>query len=373
VIGAEAVPGIGRPMGTLRTIFAVSVVCAHSWPAGMVFVGGRNAVQLFYVFSGFLISYVLVESKSYNNTSTFYINRYLRLYPIYLVVAILSVATKLQWIGESNLYAIYKTVPIDAFLLLVLSNVFLLGQDWVTFSGIHHGQLVFGAPYNNSEIPLHEALIIPQAWTLGVELTFYLIAPFVLPKRNLIYALLFLSLAVRAVLINFGLDHDLWTYGFFPAELALFLLGALAQQTLSPFYKRVFAHRQLVLAKAATLFLVFVSIIYFLVPVNELYKTLFLFSIFIFLIPLTFIFQNRFAWDKWIGDLSYPIYIGHMLVIWTTTFWLKAKIGVADEHLIAIACVLLSIMFAIFLNQYIGLPFEALRGKLKTQTSNQPS
>ena len=75
-------------MGTLRTLFAISVVFAHS--IGFVFVGGQNAVRLFYMISGFLISFVLVERKSYSSIVLFYINRYLRLYPIYLSVAVLS-------------------------------------------------------------------------------------------------------------------------------------------------------------------------------------------------------------------------------------------------------------------------------------------
>ena len=68
-------------MGTLRTLLAIAVVLVHSY--GFVMVGGRNAVQLFYMISGFLISYVLVERKVYKDTISFYINRYLRLYPIY--------------------------------------------------------------------------------------------------------------------------------------------------------------------------------------------------------------------------------------------------------------------------------------------------
>jgi peptidoglycan/LPS O-acetylase OafA/YrhL len=51
-------------MGTLRTLLAISVVFAHSF--GFVFVGGRNAVQLFYMISGFLISFVIVEKKHIN-------------------------------------------------------------------------------------------------------------------------------------------------------------------------------------------------------------------------------------------------------------------------------------------------------------------
>lgn len=75
-------------MGSLRTLFAIAVVFAHCY--GFVFVGGRNAVQLFYITSGFLMSYVLVEKKTYPKIKDFYINRYLRLYPIYFSVAILT-------------------------------------------------------------------------------------------------------------------------------------------------------------------------------------------------------------------------------------------------------------------------------------------
>jgi len=62
-------------MGTLRTLFAIAVVFAHS--LGNLLVGGRYAVQLFYMISGFLISYVLFERKTYPNIKSFYINRYL--------------------------------------------------------------------------------------------------------------------------------------------------------------------------------------------------------------------------------------------------------------------------------------------------------
>ena len=60
-------------MGSVRTLLAIAVVFGHSY--GFIFVGGRLAVQLFYVISGFLISYVLVEARTYRSVSSFYINR----------------------------------------------------------------------------------------------------------------------------------------------------------------------------------------------------------------------------------------------------------------------------------------------------------
>ena len=76
-------------MGSVRTLLAVAVVFAHSY--GFIFVGGRLAVQLFYVISGFLISYILVEARTYCTVSNFYINRFLRLFPIYWCVALTTV------------------------------------------------------------------------------------------------------------------------------------------------------------------------------------------------------------------------------------------------------------------------------------------
>ena len=59
-------------MGSLRTFLAITVVLSHSY--GHIFVGGRLAVQSFYVISGFLISYILLEARSYENLYKFYSN-----------------------------------------------------------------------------------------------------------------------------------------------------------------------------------------------------------------------------------------------------------------------------------------------------------
>jgi peptidoglycan/LPS O-acetylase OafA/YrhL len=94
-------------MGILRTLLALSVVLIHTY--GQVFVTGQDAVQLFYVISGFLISYVLIEAKSYPELKFFYLNRYLRLYPIYFLVAGLVLCT--YWI-IGGIWFIEKTTSL---------------------------------------------------------------------------------------------------------------------------------------------------------------------------------------------------------------------------------------------------------------------
>ena len=66
----------------------MAVVFAH---AGVyMFVGALNGVQLFYMISGFLMSFILTDVKAYPRVKEFYINRFLRLYPVYAVIAILT-------------------------------------------------------------------------------------------------------------------------------------------------------------------------------------------------------------------------------------------------------------------------------------------
>lgn len=354
-------------MGLLRTIFAISVVFFHS--NGHFLIGGRNAVQLFYMISGFLISYVLIDNKDYKNKIDFYINRVLRLYPIYLAVSLLTLFIVIIQYVFFNTPALFKTwieSPLLAKILLIFSNIFIFGQDLVMFSGVQNGQLVLTNNFYKSDILLFEGLLVPQAWTLGLELSFYLIAPFILFSKKVIYGLLVFSIGFRILLICDGIGtHDPWTYRFFPLEISLFLLGALAHQILYPNYKKIFNEKINLISKLATWFLVLFSLIFFQIPAPLLYKNIILFASFFVLMPLTFIFSINSNWDKKIGDLSYPIYIVHILVIMISIDVINF-FGINNKELISIVCVFLSIIFAIFLNKYISNPIEIIRSKFRT-------
>lgn len=366
-------------MGTLRTLFAIAVVFAHS--LGNLLVGGRNAVQLFYMISGFLISYVLVERKAYPSVKSFYINRYLRLYPYYFAIATptLMAFTLASTIGKDiNFFNIYIKAPNLADILLIVSNITLFFQDWVMFSGVENNRLVFATNFSNSEVVLYQGLLVPQAWTLGVELTFYLLAPFILFRKRILIVLLVSSLLLRVYLISIGLGtQDPWTYRFFPTELALFLLGALAHQILLPIYQKNLSTTQIEkYSKISTYFLVLLTLVFSFIPINEMQKSSALFSVFLLLMPLAFIFQTNRKWDKWIGDLSYPIYICHMLVINVSTFFISkivptensivmGKSVSLDKIAIGLSAVIFSISLAILLNKFIGKPIESLRNRFR--------
>lgn len=354
-------------MGFLRTLLALSVVLDHLGGGyADQLVGGRLAVQLFYVISGFLISYVLTATDHYQGAvGKFYANRFLRLFPIYLAVAAMTLLAHI--VSGGAFFRIYDALPFSAELFLVLSNIFIMGQDWLMFFGIEHSALVFTGSFARSEVPLYQGLLVPQAWTLGVEMSFYLVAPFVLGSPRRLLALLAASLALRGILIATGVGlSDPWTYRFFPTELALFLIGSLSHQVLLPRYK-AWTLKVKRLPELGVPALVGYCLLHFSIGINPTVRDGLAVMFFAALLPLAFLFQSRHRLDRVIGELSYPIYICHALVIMFFT-WLLDEINVHQPMLFAALVITGCIGFSALLNGLIADPVERLRNRLRTDT-----
>jgi peptidoglycan/LPS O-acetylase OafA/YrhL len=351
-------------MGFLRTLLALSVVLDHLGGGNADhLVGGRLAVQLFYVISGFLISYVLTATDHYQGAvGKFYANRFLRLFPIYLAVAAMTLLAHV--LSGGAFFRIYDALPFSAELFLVLSNLFIMGQDWLMFFGIEHSSLVFTGNFAHSDVPLYKGLLVPQAWTLGVEMSFYLVAPFVLGSPRRLLALLAASLALRGVLIATGIGlGDPWTYRFFPTELALFLIGSLSHQVLLPRFK-AWTQKVKRLPELGTAMLFAYCLLHFSIGINPTMRDGLAVLLFAALLPLAFLFQSRHRLDKAIGELSYPIYICHALVIMFFS-WLLDEINVHQPMLFSALVITGCIGFSALLNGLIADPVERLRNRLR--------
>jgi len=183
-------------MGMLRLLLAVSVVLTHTGAAYSL-AGGRIAVQLFYMISGFLISYVLHKDATYASTRRFYLARALRIFPPYYAVAAVVLVL---FILERDRLRQFTELPAGLQAFMGAVNLTIFGQDWTSFMANPTGGL-----------PLHKFLLVPQAWTLGLELSFYLLAPFIVRRRGVLVGLLCASLAARAWGWRLGLDHDPWS------------------------------------------------------------------------------------------------------------------------------------------------------------------
>jgi peptidoglycan/LPS O-acetylase OafA/YrhL len=352
-------------MGLLRTILAITVVISHT-PNPYFFVGSRNAVQLFYMISGFLISYVLLNTPSYKSPLTFWANRALRLYPMYYVVAALTL------VGHSlfnpNYWAEIFQLSDGVKAFLATISVSILGQDWTCFFLAQDGRLIFYSPAAEDGLRLTNLLPVMQAWTLGVELSFYLLAPFIVSRPIVLMTLFCISLGGRllAIMLGFGLN-DPWTDRFFPFELALFIGGMASHQLLLGRVKALVSMPSMRrLPKYVLLASLVLGLIYYAIPLPEIAKTPCLFAMMFFALPFLFIWQSQSQWDRRIGDLSYPIYIGHLLVLFGLAYLVKKYQVIAPLGLMrTLLGVLGAVAFAIVLNKFIAEPLEKRRARLR--------
>jgi peptidoglycan/LPS O-acetylase OafA/YrhL len=319
-------------VGILRLLLALSVIASHVGPIlGFNFLGGPLAVQSFFIISGFYMSMVLNEKYIGENSGyrLFIGNRLARLLPSYYMVLILSILTSLVIGYLSNyqnlpvLEVYYAFIPnIPSFIYLILIHLLLIGQDVVMFLGIDSssGSLFFTSNFWNTSPPLHSFLFVPQAWSLGIELTFYLIAPFLLKagvKR--VFIIIILSFCLRLYLYyQQGLQNDPWTYRFFPTEIIFFLLGYMSYQL----YKIVRLRQIPVLLP----WLILGVLSFFIIEGATIFQgssaVIFQFSwfditylIFVVLsIPVLFNYFKNKRLDNAIAELSYPVYLIHLLV-----------------------------------------------------------
>src|SRR6185437_10833225 len=198
-------------MGILRLLLALSVVIAHIGPLfGIALLGGKIAVQAFFIISGFYMAFILNEKYVGDNNSYFlYIsNRFLRIYPLYWVMLLLT----------------------GIFLLLSSHTgvVFRLTPDFVG-NAIKQISLFFTIDYLYYDPKTYGNLLIPPSWTLGLELLFYLVAPFIVRNPKRLILLFSFGLISRIIFAHFYIPYPgNYVDRFVPTVAVYFLAGALS-------------------------------------------------------------------------------------------------------------------------------------------------
>ena len=162
---------------------------------------------------------------------------------------------------------------------------------------VRDGGLNFsGFVTNTGEVEgLAQFLLVLQAWTLGLELSFYLIAPFIV-RRSFLLVLLFAgSLCGRlfAIVSGFGLS-DPWTYRFFPFELALFIGGVFSHQLLlRPVSALVATSSKKNMPAYVVAFCIVTCALYFVIPLPEYVKTPGLLALLFVSLPFLLFFSPK--------------------------------------------------------------------------------
>jgi peptidoglycan/LPS O-acetylase OafA/YrhL len=229
-------------MGLFRLVLAFCVVLAHGLNVPIPAARADVAVQTFYIVSGFYMALVL--SEKYHHYGAFFTNRLLRLYPAYLTVAAVTLAHSLLRlaIGRSAAdpgLALYEThfdpLNVGAKTYLIGTNLLLWGQDVALFLKLSPDgrELEFTSNFLATYPTVEKFLLVPQSWSLSIELVFYLLAPWLaLRSTPTLAGVLAAAIAARVALAAAGLSFDPWTYRFVPVEIGTFVFGMLIYRSM---------------------------------------------------------------------------------------------------------------------------------------------
>jgi peptidoglycan/LPS O-acetylase OafA/YrhL len=280
--------------GTYRLCLAWCVVIEHLAGVSYVAHTGKFAVFGFYVLSGYLITRVLNDSYDFAFVP-FWTNRFLRIYPQYLLLLPIGLALVLgtERAGEF-LPPTWKASPQPSDWIAILT-IFPMGfapETW-TFRPI------------------------PSIWSVGVELLNYAVLFAIVARRKQFAWIMLIAAAVYHV-FSLWSGGDPWDrYSPFHAALLPFALGALI-------FFRTKAMTVRLSARGAALLCLPVLMNDVVAGYFEVGQPTHLFDVFSY---LNLLFQGLAvaalslaqkgpsqSFDRVFGDLSYPVFLCHWLV-----------------------------------------------------------
>jgi peptidoglycan/LPS O-acetylase OafA/YrhL len=301
-------------MGLFRLILALAVINTHMPHPIPTVLDGYEAVELFFIISGFYMALIL--NKKYQNVFLFYSNRFLRLYPAYALVLLASIAwfliiwvyTKQRpppfWIARAA-----TEMPTWQWFTIQFSNLTMIGLDipallhWKSGAGFSFMSGPADSLPDGAEWGGWLPQVGLQAWSIGSEIWFYLLAPFIVCRGVAIQ----LSVLVASLAVSMALrDHPL-AHFFFPAILWLFVAGSLMFQL----------QLRVALPESAG-WIAIVIILFGCLTVSGLENNTLHTTVLILMaacVPFLFRSFAKQKIDNMIGNLSYAVYLVHLLVI----------------------------------------------------------
>ena len=315
-------------MGAYRLLLAVLVAISHM---GKTFAGlnpGVMAVISFLIISGFVMTSLIERNyKAPEKVGLFYMDRALRLFPQFLFYFFASCVV---------IHFLLPGTPQAA--ELTLRNIV------ASLPMLPLGFYMFGAAGSQ---------ILPPAWSLGLEMCFYLVIPFLIiyKARGVAFAL---SVAIFMAACFGVINSDVYGYRLLPGVLFMFLCG-------SYLYKPQAKGLAIAAGTAVTAALMFVAINSGLIerrPFNAEVTAGIALGI-----PIVFMLTKlKFhRVDEFLGDISYGVFLNHFVVMYfLRAFWPVAY----DAHIVA-AVLVLSFGLSCVSYYYIERPALKLRHALR--------
>jgi peptidoglycan/LPS O-acetylase OafA/YrhL len=364
-------------LGTFRFLLALSVALSHFGTVwGYHIMNGRMAVQCFYMISGFLISLVLSQKYDPNTADgrrLFYSNRALRIFVPYwsFCLMILGVhvliyfALGIRFGADAAFMQYWPEMTLLTRIYLLFSNIFILTQEWSMWLVYQNGAII---PVWNSDLHsphLGTFQLIPQAWSVSLELMFYAMAPFLVRRHWFaLVAIIVATYLLRSVALAYGLNGSGFVYRFFPFEIGLFLAGVLSHRVYA--YINLYGVMRFPISLAIGAILIGIVLVHQYVDSLDNHK---FYILVVVALPALFDVSRRIRLDGWLGELSYPIYLAHLSVLSFTEIVSTAVIGpIENRNWLAFVTVVVTVLLTIAYVHWIDAPFERWRQGRATRT-----
>jgi peptidoglycan/LPS O-acetylase OafA/YrhL len=375
-IALGAGSGLIGKMGFFRFFLAISVVLFHFGNANWVV--GRFAVFCFYFVSGFLICRVIDTQYSggVGRLAAFYCNRTLRLFPLYIVITALTfIIFKLHGSTTFSLAAAVKIPYLDEQIVTVIPAQL---KEWIPLPSLIY------SPSSPLPVVRGTTRAIPQGWSVAVEMSFYLISPIlvVLAKRG-VWPLIVLALVATYTFMYTALrlpplDVNPFVYMNAVTSAFMFLWGSVVYVILRntkirvPFWVSaavVSLGAYYIYAWSASIALgntmafthAFIANMLLGIPVSAL-------------VCLTIVPEGLRRWEARLGDLSYGIYLNHVLMagllMWIAEAYRPWLFGTFNQPAFGLSVVVGSVLLATLTFNLVERPVEVLRRKIKTEGSS---
>lgn len=314
---------------------------------------GAYAVFGFYILSGYLMTSILQNNYGYSSVgvSRYALNRFLRIYPMYWVSILLSLFLIIVF-GEKFASDYHEAMFIPRDLYEYFKNIFLF-------------------------FPVVESpRLTPPAWALTVELCFYiLIGLGVSRNKTLVVVWLLLSLVyhLAANIFRWGWEN---IYFSIPAASLPFATGAFIFHFKDSLRQKCRLAEGVRKVSLVLVVFTFILVNWWLGSLNGYERSLCFYINYVLCSVMVFLLscQNTLpcvpkSIDKWVGDLSYPIYVIHyqvgMLVVAGFGYF-----GLSYKRP-DIYVLLLSLPFIIFtawlLVVCVERPIENIRSRIRSQ------
>ncbi|MCY7362562.1 MAG: acyltransferase [Ignavibacteria bacterium] len=271
---------------------------------------GSLGVVLFFVLSGFLISFLLFKEQEITKTISikdFYIRRILRIWPLYVLIVILALFI-IPFINFFTITGFERNIVYDNLIYKLLLYIFFLPNMVLALYAL--------IPYAS------------QLWSIGAEEQFYLVWPFLNKKINnkwlLLSGVIFIYLIIKfyvPFLIPSGIYRDIFVKFWESMPIDCMAIGGVFALIIHETSSFTLLIRKILFNKLFQwmILILTVSLIYLGIHFPyfqfEVYSVLFGILICNFAANKNRIFSMENSLTNFLGKISYGLYMFHPLAI----------------------------------------------------------